>query len=125
MAYGFIYFLANPSMPGLTKIGMTHKHPRERMEQLTRATSCPQPFELIAYFDTPDPLFTEQGIHKALASYRVNTGREFFKAPYSVLQETARQWMDTAEGCAFTRPLDGLAHKDWVAKFNNMILAES
>lgn len=115
MAHGFIYYLANPSMPGLTKIGMTHRHPRERMEELTRATACPEPFEMLAYFDTPDPRFAEQEIHHNLAEFRVRESREFFRAPYGVLQVVARQWIDTWDGCSYTAPLDKLARIEWVA----------
>jgi hypothetical protein len=66
MAYGFIYFLINPGMPGLTKVGMTSRHPRDRMEELTRSTACPMPFDLIAFFDVADPRHAEAEIHRAL-----------------------------------------------------------
>lgn len=117
MSYGFIYYLANPSMPGLIKVGMTSRHPRERMEELTRATACPEPFQMLAYFDTPDPTLAEREIHHRLARYRVNDSREFFKAPYGVLQIIAREWIDTAEGCSYTAPLDKLAHNEWARGF--------
>lgn len=113
MAYGFIYYLSNPSMPGLTKIGMTHKHPRERMEELTKATACPEPFEMLAFFDHPDPRYAESELHRDLAEYRVNNSREFFRVPYGILQTVSRQWID-AEGCSYTWPLDRLARLEWV-----------
>ena len=105
MAYGFVYFLTNQSMPGLTKIGMTTKHPRERMEELSKATACPTPFEMLAFFDTPDPQEAERGIHNALAEYRVSRSREFFDAPIYVLEEQLDEWQD-AWGVVYRRPLD-------------------
>jgi hypothetical protein len=91
MAYGFIYYAINRSMPGVTKIGMTTKHPELRLAELSAATGCPQPFELIGYFDTPQAAETERAIHQVLAHYRVNDRREFFAAP---LFELERQALD-------------------------------
>lgn len=121
MAYGFIYFLKNDSMPGLIKIGMTTKHPRERMHELSRATACPEPFEMLAFFDVTDARYAEQQIHRELDGYRFNHSREFFNLSYAVLQNTARQWID-AEGCSYTAQLDRLARSEWINDFNRMIL---
>jgi hypothetical protein len=118
VAYGFIYFLRNPSMPGLIKIGMTTKNPRERMRDLSRATACPQPFELIAFFDVTDAVYAEREIHRELDGYRVNENREFFNPSYAVLQNTARQWIDSAEGCANIKILDRLAYAE---RFYDMV----
>lgn len=93
-SYGFIYFLSNPSMPGLTKIGYTQKHPLARMAELTAATACPEPFTMLAFFDSEDPRFVEAEIHLALDAYRVHERREFFNAPMYVLQDICRQWGD-------------------------------
>lgn len=112
MAYGFVYFLTNPSMPGLVKIGMTSNHPRVRMQQLTAATACPTPFELLAFFDFFNPQWAENEIHKALAKYRVNTGREFFNVPMAVLQDQMRQWGNPEDGCFVSSKLDYLARME-------------
>lgn len=84
--YGFIYVIGNPSMPNIFKIGFTLNHPLTRMEQLSGATACPTPFELLAAFGTPDPRVVETLIHQELADWRINTQREFFKtSPAHVL----------------------------------------
>jgi hypothetical protein len=38
---GYIYVLTNPNMPGLVKIGYTQRLPRERANDLSRATGVP------------------------------------------------------------------------------------
>lgn len=108
LTYGFVYYLTNPSMPGIVKIGMTTKHPRERMLELSRATACPEPFELLAFFDTHMPEFVEQQIHKSLSQYRVNNAREFFAAPLHELQNEMRSWGDPSSGCFYDQHLDRL-----------------
>lgn len=108
MAYGFIYFLANPSMPGLTKIGMTHKHPRERMAELTKATACPTPFEILAFFDVVNPREVERAIHQELEELRVNPHREFFDVHPIGLQDLVREWGDPLGGVCFSAPIDKL-----------------
>lgn len=111
MAYGFIYFLTNPSMPGLTKIGFTHKHPLARMEELTKATACPEPFEMLAYFDTAIPREAERAIHQALDEYRPNPYREFFEVSPWELQDQARQWCDIYEGICYLEKLDEMVEE--------------
>lgn len=112
MSYGFIYMLDNPSMPGLVKIGFTHKHPLARMEELTKATSCPSPFRMLAYFDTATPREVERAIHQDLDEYRTNPCREFFNVPLMNLQEVVLEWCDLNAGiCSFER-LDFLAEEE-------------
>ncbi|HEY5800658.1 MAG TPA: GIY-YIG nuclease family protein [Burkholderiaceae bacterium] len=98
MQHGFIYALSNPSMLGIFKIGYTLKHPRARMAELTRSTSCPTAFEMLAYFDAEDPAFVEAEIHASLHKYRVNNAREFFKVPPLELQNVFRKWCEPHEG---------------------------
>lgn len=112
MAYGFVYFITNPSMPGLTKIGMTSKHPRERMEELTKATACPTPFEMLAFFDTPIPREAERAIHAALDEFRPNPYREFFEVNAEELQDQARQWCDPIGGICHLDDLDRLVEQE-------------
>jgi len=98
MAYGFVYALSNPSMPGIYKIGFTLKHPRERMDELSKATACPTPFEIFAMFDVADPENVERAIHRDLQQYRINQNREFFSLNACVLQDAFREYCDTFEG---------------------------
>lgn len=112
MAHGFVYALSNPSMPGICKIGFTTKHPRIRMAELSRATSCPTPFELLGYFGSACPEFAEKNIHASLAEFRVNNMREFFRCPFYEIQDQFRQWGDPSTDCFYTTELDFLADKE-------------
>jgi hypothetical protein len=105
MAYGFVYFLTNPSMPELVKVGMTTKHPRERMLELSKVTACPTPFEMLAFFDAPNPQKLEHQIHNDLAEYRVSRSREFFDVPVYVLEQLLNEYQD-AWSVVYRQPLD-------------------
>lgn len=76
---GFIYVLFNDAMPGILKIGQTSKNPFERMRQLSAATSCPEPFKMMAFFECNYYKEIELFVHKELDSMRTNPCREFFK----------------------------------------------
>jgi hypothetical protein len=106
--YGFVYALSNPSMPGIFKIGFTMKHPRERMAELSRATACPTPFELISFFDVDDPEHSERDIHAQLNEFRVSNAREFFRCSAEHVQDQFRQWADTGSGVFYSELLDTL-----------------
>jgi hypothetical protein len=116
MARGFIYFITNPAMPSLVKIGMTTRHPLDRMDELSSATACPQPFKMLALFDTPIPAEAERAIHASLEEYRVNQSREFFMAPWTLLQDKARQWCDPNDGICNLEALDRLVEQDQAAE---------
>lgn len=92
--YGFVYFLKNDATPGVYKVGFTTKHPLTRMAELSKATACSVPFDMLGYFDHATPHKIEQIIHKMLHQYRVNPEREFFQAPLQDLQDIARQFGD-------------------------------
>ncbi len=92
MAHGFVYVLSNESMPGIYKIGFTSKHPKERMEELSRATACPTPFEMLAFIGCADASWTERQIHKNLEEYRVNEKREFFKVRPQLIQDQLHRY---------------------------------
>lgn len=74
---GHVYILRNPSLPGLVKIGYTCLTVADRVQQLSRSTSIPMPFEVVASFRTSTPVAQEADIHALLAVHRM-PGREFF-----------------------------------------------
>jgi len=81
-------------------------------EELSRATSCPTPFEMLAYFGSPQPFVAEQGIHESLAAQRVNPGREFFEATLFDIQCQLRYWADPQEDCFYSVLLDYLVDRE-------------
>ncbi|WP_368669432.1 GIY-YIG nuclease family protein [Roseibium sp. RKSG952] len=76
---GFVYLLTNAAMPGLVKIGMTRRHPLERVRELNSTTSLPFPFRIVAAVETQNAVALEKSIHQALSGKRVNDRREFFR----------------------------------------------
>ena len=75
---GFLYLMTNPAMPGLVKIGMTTRSPEERAQELA-STGVPMPFHVAAAWPVDDVRAAERGAHEALARYRVNDQREWFR----------------------------------------------
>jgi len=73
-----VYILSNPSMPGLIKIGRTKSTSIIRANSLF-TSGVPEKFILEAFAIVPDSKIVESNIHKLLDSYRVPSGREFFK----------------------------------------------
>lgn len=78
MSYGFVYLLANHSMPGLYKVGMTQRSPHLRAEQLA-STGVPHPFQVLCYIETDRMEWVERGLHDAMFDFRANSRREFFR----------------------------------------------
>lgn len=79
MAYGFVYVLGNHLMPGVYKVGYTDRSPRQRCEEISRATGVPFDFQVICYAEYENPRDREQWIHRELAKYRTSPDHEFFK----------------------------------------------
>ncbi len=77
---GYVYILINDAMPGLTKIGFTDRHPKERASELSNTTGIPIAFTMHAWWeiDGIEARQVEQRIHKHLDTYRYSKSREFF-----------------------------------------------
>lgn len=85
--FGFVYVLRNLEMPDIYKVGMTTRSPHARAAELSSATGVPVIFDVVYYAEVADPMAQEKRVHEALAEYRVNHGREFFKADlYTIIQ---------------------------------------
>jgi anaerobic glycerol-3-phosphate dehydrogenase len=65
-------------MPGLVKIGMTTKNPRDRLKELY-TTGVPHPFSLLFEQHVKDARQAEKLLHHRLSSYRLSKQREFFQ----------------------------------------------
>lgn len=76
---GWVYVLGNLAMPGIYKIGMTTNSPEKRAKELSGVTGVPEKFHVIKAFRSANPAKHENEVHRILARYRVNDGREFFK----------------------------------------------
>jgi len=76
---GYVYFLSNPKMPGLIKVGSTSREVEERVQELSGATGVPVPLRIEAYFLSRAPERDESEIHMRLEAMRIK-GREFFEA---------------------------------------------
>lgn len=85
--YGFVYVLRNDSMPGIYKIGMTLRSPRQRAEELSAATGVPTDFEVAYYAEFEAPREVEMFIRRELDDHRVNESREFFKMEVSAIAD--------------------------------------
>ena len=75
---GWIYVMSNPSMPGLSKIGMSAQDPKEyRVKELSQATGVPEPFVVQYQALVDDERTAEKQLHSYFSGYRHN--KEFFK----------------------------------------------
>ena len=62
---GYLYVFINDCMPGLLKIGMTERTPRERLADANKSnTWIPEPFKLVLYKRVNNPHAEEYKIHK-------------------------------------------------------------
>lgn len=88
---GYVYVLSNPSMPGLTKIGRTNRHPATRASELTAATGVPTAFKLEGYVRSADAAMTEVAVHRQMDGKRINARREFFRVEVNEALAIARR----------------------------------
>ena len=90
-SYGFVYVLSNISIDGY-KIGATVHDPTLRVRQLSGSTSVPTPFQLVYTRYVQSPFMVEAALHRALAQYRINDSREFFRLPLRLVIEEAEKY---------------------------------
>lgn len=85
MARGYVYVLANSSMPGLVKVGKTQRETNARANELSGVTGVPTPFIVVYEQLFSDCDEAERFVHALLSSkgHRISESREFFKAPVS------------------------------------------
>jgi len=81
---GHIYVLSNKAFPDLLKIGYTTQNINTRIKQLY-TTGVPYEFNVVYLKKVRHPKIKEQNLHEKLKTYRVNSGREFFKIGKSEL----------------------------------------
>lgn len=83
MGQGYIYVLANSSMPNMVKVGKTTRQPSLRAQELSSVTGVPTPFVVMYEKQFNNCDFAENFIHELLSvkGFRVSSNREFFNAP--------------------------------------------
>lgn len=109
---GFVYFLTNPSMPGVVKIGCSQR-PYRRAEALGSTSGIPTPFKLEFFQYVLDMQFVEQTLHRMLARFRISPDREFFQIDLVNSVEVFSDWICKAgllpkEREDYTREEDGI-----------------
>lgn len=83
MGQGYIYVLANSSMPNMVKVGKTTRQPSLRAQELSSVTGVPTPFVVMYEKQFNNCDYAENFIHELLSikGFRVSSNREFFNAP--------------------------------------------
>lgn len=78
---GYVYLLTNPAMPGIVKIGMTHRDQLDARLKELYTTGVPLPFECVYACKVPANKCEEleQALHTAFEPARLNPNREFFR----------------------------------------------
>lgn len=95
MNEGYIYVLSNPSFASdIYKIGVTHRNPEGRIDELGRPTGVPTPFVLEYAEFVPHAMKAERLIHGFLSVYRLNERREFFKCNTRIIIDIIRKTAD-------------------------------
>ena len=74
----YVYVLANHSMPGMVKIGMTIRDVNTRANEISGTTGVPTPWIPVYSFKCFDAYKLEQELHKYLDAVRVAKNREMF-----------------------------------------------
>lgn len=93
MGQGYIYVLANSSMPNMVKVGKTTRQPSLRAQELSSVTGVPTPFVVMYEKQFNNCDFAESFIHELLSikGFRVSSNREFFNAPIHDVIDTVLQ----------------------------------
>ena len=96
---GWVYILTNEAMPGMVKIGLTTRTPKERAAELSGATGVPLPFVVAWARAVSDCAYVEKAVHRMLDDKRVNGKRESFRVDVA----TARQVIEAGAGSMLGR----------------------
>lgn len=111
---GWVYVLANESMPGVYKIGMTTSTPEKRAKEISSSTGVPTPFIVINQYRSHSPCEHEKSVHNMLSRYRVSQGREFFKTDLKTIEDA----------CEKVIPFGAIAQVEELTEYYNLIILE-
>jgi hypothetical protein len=85
------YVLENPSFQkNHYKVGWTAREPEARAEELSKMTSLPADFIVVARIATIDGPQLEARVHRRLRKYR-REGKEFFVCPLTEIEQTLKE----------------------------------
>jgi hypothetical protein len=87
----YIYILANQSVPGMVKIGMTTRTPVERAKEISNATGVAVPWQVVYSFKCYNSYLLEQELHEHFKTKRVNERREMFAVDKATAQMAIEQ----------------------------------
>jgi hypothetical protein len=88
--WGYVYVLANASMPGVYKIGSTGGSPQDRARELhTTGVAAPFTVRWALYCEFARRI--EIQTHRLLTNDRVSADREFFRAELAAIKKAVRQ----------------------------------
>lgn len=91
MKSGFVYIAENESMEGILKIGMTERHPNERMKEL-QSSGVPTPFKIVVAYFCHNCVELEKCLHHSMEEFRVAENREFFKCSTWLAISEINRW---------------------------------
>ncbi len=100
---GHVYFLENPVMPGLIKIGFTTTSLEQRLSELN-TTGVPEDFIVGASFYVCDAETCEKALHALFSQHRIRDQREFFRLS---LKEALDQSLTTVMSYVETSGVEG------------------
>jgi hypothetical protein len=88
---GWIYILSTREIRDLLKIGMTTRTVELRVNEINTATGVAIPFGVRRCWRVSNPSRAEKVVHAALATYRLRTDREFFRADFKIAAQIAEE----------------------------------
>jgi hypothetical protein len=84
---GWLYVMRCPLMDDdVYKVGWSSRPPKIRAEELSKATGVPLAYIVVESWKVEGARQIEAAAHQALAEFRINPRREFFKAPFEKIR---------------------------------------
>ena len=98
-------------MPGYLKIGCTSRNIIDRVKELDKSTSVPEPFKIEAYFISKNQFSDELEIHRLFDEYRV-PNKEFFKITLNENQRIPSNFLEEFVNHLSAYVEKNIPHKD-------------
>ena len=95
-SYGWIYVLSTRNQPTHLKIGRTDRNVFDRVSEINRATGVVVPFSVRMALRVSDSVEAERIVFLALRSFRIRKDREFFDAPFRLVEDRIKDVLQKA-----------------------------